>query len=46
MFVRGEIEDKERVLIDIGTGYYLEKVKYTIHAALVVYSLHLFEIID
>lgn len=27
MYVNGELDDTEKVLIDIGTGYYVEKVR-------------------
>ena len=27
MYVPGQLEDTERVLLDIGTGYYVEKVR-------------------
>jgi len=33
MFVRGEIEDTENVLIDIGTGYYVQKVRKVCHVS-------------
>jgi len=28
MFVRGEIEDPDNILVDIGTGYFVEKVYF------------------
>jgi len=28
MFVRGTLAEKERVLVDIGTGYYVDKVDW------------------
>ena len=27
MYVAGEVADVERVMVDIGTGYYVEKVR-------------------
>jgi prefoldin alpha subunit len=31
LYVKGRLVDREKVLVDVGTGYYVEKVGFSFH---------------
>lgn len=38
LYVKGKLADREKVIVDVGTGFYVEKVRYSISKGLCMSS--------